>query len=546
MERHIRRANLILAIVSAVIVAGGVIYRQQGLKTISPPQLHNSLPTPALLTTTIDANTLFNNSTPSEIITAVTEIVNEHPNDYSLQRGSADIEIVLGTGDNLAYRQVFVPVTHFSTLINQISLAELKQIFQSSSNHSQFNQAYLLTDQQTAVENLIGETLRAQVVDQITNLIDAIQPNQIALIPFDQLSPKLKVLTLDNTNILNKSVANSDWPLTVEYYLIGSNTDQLINLLHQKIGDSNRQTDKISTLVMTGVTAISRGVEYEITKRNDPIFPARGVMDTLKTADITHVDSENPLFDSCTPETEGIVLCGKTRSIAALKAIGVDVVDLTGNHQNDYGPDKNLESIRHLEDAGFRYFGGGKNQADAEKILYQDIAGTTLAFIGYNYFDSLNGPQYRSLAYQDRPGSNYYSEEKMRAAIAEAQRNADVVVVDFQFIESYSYQPLSEQIEVFKQAIDFGADIVVGVQAHQPQWIRFYKEGLIFYGLGNFFFDQMWSHETRQGIIPRFTFYQGNLVSTEILTTLLYDYAQPRFTSGEERTDLLTKILPNQ
>lgn len=296
-------------------------------------------------------------------------------------------------------------------------------------------------------------------------------------------------------------------------------------------------------VALTGVTAISRGVEAAIASHNDPTYPARGVMDLLKTADLTHVNSENPFFDSCEPKRHGIVLCGKTRSIANLQAIGTDVVDLAGNHQNDYGFDKNLESINHLEEAGFDYFGGGKDEKDAEKILYKTVNGTTFAFLGYAYFDSLNGPQYRSLAYGDRPGANFYSEEKMLADVAEAKQKADVVIVDYQFIEKYQYEPLPEQVKVFRKTADAGADVVVGVQSHQPQEIEVYNNSLIFYGLGNFFFDQMWSHETRQGIIPIITFEDGEVVDVEIKTTLLYNYAQPRFTSGEEREELLSKIL---
>lgn len=314
------------------------------------------------------------------------------------------------------------------------------------------------------------------------------------------------------------------------------------------------------TLALTGVTAISRGVEDAIERTGDPLYPARAVMETLSRVDLTHVDSENPFFDECQPRRHGLILCGKTRSIAALKAIGTDIVDLTGNHQNDYGPEKNLESIRHLEEAGFKYFGGGKNEADAQKILYQTVKGTTFAFLGYAYFDSLNGPSYRSLAYRDRPGANFYSEEKMLRDVANARQKADVVIVDYQFIEEYQYEPLPIQREVFRKTADAGADIVVGVQSHQPQEIEIYKpqpaggqekestsaprESLLFYGLGNFFFDQMWSHPTRQGIIPIITLENGRITDVKIKTTLLYDYAQPRFTQGAEREELLKKILP--
>src|SRR4030067_202183 len=41
----------------------------------------------------------------------------------------------------------------------------------------------------------------------------------------------------------------------------------------------------------------------------------------------------------------------------------------------------------------------------------------------------------------------------------------------------------------YKQVIDLGADIIIGHHPHIPQGWEFYKEKLIFYSLGNFYFD---------------------------------------------------------
>ena len=43
---------------------------------------------------------------------------------------------------------------------------------------------------------------------------------------------------------------------------------------------------------------------------------------------------------------------------------------------------------------------------------------------------------------------------------------------------------------------------------------------MILYGLGNFFFDQMWSQATREGLIPRHTIYDGRHLSTKLMTTV--------------------------
>ena len=94
-----------------------------------------------------------------------------------------------------------------------------------------------------------------------------------------------------------------------------------------------------------------------------------------------------------------------------------------------------------------------------------------------------------------------------------------------------------------KLAYDAGADIVTGVQSHVPQAVEFGEGGLILYGLGNLFFDQMWSLPTRQGLIARHTVYDGRHLSTQLLTTILEDFAQPRWTTDSERELLLRPVF---
>ena len=87
---------------------------------------------------------------------------------------------------------------------------------------------------------------------------------------------------------------------------------------------------------------------------------------------------------------------------------------------------------------------------------------------------------------------------------------------------------------------------MTGVQAHQPQAIEFSLERndkIILYGLGNLFFDQMFSEEVRQGIVVRHTIYAGRLLQTELLTTMLEDSVQPRWMTAAERERLLRAVF---
>ncbi|MCB0063267.1 MAG: CapA family protein, partial [Caldilineaceae bacterium] len=139
--------------------------------------------------------------------------------------------------------------------------------------------------------------------------------------------------------------------------------------------------------------------------------------------------------------------------------------------------------------------------------------------------------------------------DELLARVEELAQEVDIVAVELQYEETYFPYPTASQVEEFRELREAGADIVTGVQSHVPQAMEPYGvddeggPGIIVYGLGNLFFDQMWSWETRTELYARHTIYQGRVISTEILTGVLEDFAQPRWTTPEERTALLTTIF---
>jgi poly-gamma-glutamate synthesis protein (capsule biosynthesis protein) len=61
--------------------------------------------------------------------------------------------------------------------------------------------------------------------------------------------------------------------------------------------------------------------------------------------------------------------------------------------------------------------------------------------------------------------------------------------------------------------------------------------------LGNLFFDQMQSLGTRQMFADKLIIYQGRLLSVQLFTGLIEDYARPRPMTPAERTAFLKTIF---
>lgn len=395
----------------------------------------------------------------------------------------------------------------------------------------------------------------ATVINEKETLIAKLKGNDknIALIGFGDLEPSLKVLYVDNNYFLD----NQKGSIPIRFYakMNSDNRDFILSIMKKNLTEyiDDWSVDKLAKVNMSGVVAMSRALAHKMDSLRDYDYPAKYIGAFLADADLTHVSNEASFVDGCRVYS-GMRFCSHPNYLAALTASGVDIVELTGNHNNDFGASNSTKSIKMYVDKGMRYFGGGLNSVDAAKILYEEVKGTKIAFIGYNYYDTML--KTLALAGPSRSGANSYSEKKMGNDIKEAKENeAEIVIVDFQFQECYSYpsgdvvypicyKPLSspDQKGTFKKAIDLGADIVIGTQAHQPQTYELYKDGIIFYGLGNLYFDQKHWIGTRQAMILTHYFYDGKHIQTRITPTYMDASLQTKIATDSQRNQLLKSL----
>lgn len=384
------------------------------------------------------------------------------------------------------------------------------------------------------------------VVTDIAELLDeawAARPYAWAITPFHELEPRWKVLTVDGASVLDKGLDVTNYPLCVSIGAEGDSAEELAKALLQGGNPlTNRDTERLTVLVMTGVTALTRGIAHRM-EVNGTLYPAEKIGALLRDADLTHISNEIPFTNNCPtpdPQQKSLAFCSAPSYIELLRAVGTDIIELTGNHVKDYGSEAMLNTLEMYRKEGWSYFGGGANLEEARKPLLIEHNGNRFAFVGCNPV----GPEY-AWATIDHPGAAPCGEDFdfLHAQIAGLKAEVDVPIVTLQYWEFYQYEPTLQQQVDFRSMVDAGAVIVSGSQAHHPQAIEFYKGSFIHYGLGNLFFDQMWSLGTRQEIVDRHIIYDGHHIATELLTFMLEDYSQPRPMTAQERTALLQAVF---
>jgi hypothetical protein len=296
---------------------------------------------------------------------------------------------------------------------------------------------------------------------------------------------------------------------------------------------------EITTYTHTGVTALTRQTG-NVLDRKGIDFYLENILPFFKDRELVHISNEVSNLDSCSYPEMKMKFATKTAHFEIFKKLGVDIVELTGNHNLDVGKNAYLSALQWYQTNAIKYFGGGNNPNDANKALILKLKdGSSIAWIGFNQTCPLG-----ECADIDC-GANRYSDNKAKALIDSLKKIPEVsyIIACIQFNESDSYSPLVRQKEICRNLIDYGADVVLGSQAHQAQEIGLYKDKIIFYGLGNFMFDQIHRIGVRQAFFLECYFYKGRIIQYQPVYTFMNDQRQPTIASQSEKREIQKSIL---
>ena len=284
----------------------------------------------------------------------------------------------------------FAAASRFDTIDTGLESATLSQIWQGRSE--EITDVVVLTDTIPALVHLLGPAGDSVVgVDGVESLVGAAWSDRVTLafLPFELLDPRLVVHAIDGQNPVENDATFvvEEYPLSTVVYAHGVNLDpkqiEVYADLRRQIGPSNRDASRLTVLAMTGVTAMVRHTAAKMDQYGAG-WPAEVIGPELATADITHISNEVPFVPGCeTNEAEdNLTFCSKPEYLKALQDTGVDIVGLTGNHQNDFGVEGALASLDFYKAEDLPVYGGGRDKAAAFAPLLYEHNGNRFAFSG--------------------------------------------------------------------------------------------------------------------------------------------------------------------
>jgi hypothetical protein len=460
-----------------------------------------------------------------------------------------------GPGALLLMTRTLALVAPFPTVADGVAFADLQRFWAGDASalasvvvSNTAPVLYMDADTRAALVLLLGRpaptaALQLLPTEQIVSATWAARGASLAVVPFERLDVRYKLLTIDAINLFEREVDLSKYPLTLRIRASGDAAalGRLAALLPPV---DNRDLNKLAIVAMTGVTALVRGTAVRMEEKGIT-YPGQAIRSWLTTADIAHISNEVSFYEKCRPPSrnDGVVMCSNPKYIELLRDIGTDVIELTGNHTWDYGADKLIPTIDTYEKEGWGVFGGGRDLEASRKPLLMTVRGNKIAFIGCSYF----GTNWASAVYPGATPCGVSNPQALDWIVPEIQRlkkEGWLVVATLQYTEFYTYAATRQQDIDFRKLRDAGALVVNGSQGHHVQGFDVSENGFCHYGTGNLFFgDQTFIEGAQQTMVDRHVFYAGRYLGVDLRTAHIEDISQPVPMDAKARAGLLQTLF---
>jgi poly-gamma-glutamate capsule biosynthesis protein CapA/YwtB (metallophosphatase superfamily) len=270
-------------------------------------------------------------------------------------------------------------------------------------------------------------------------------------------------------------------------------------------------------------------------------FTTGNVHEVLRGYDVVCANLESPVGTSgrpCPGQDPHITFRAQPDTLEVLRSLSVNVVSLGNNHMLDYGEEALGDTLEHLDRAGIKWVGAGRDYEEANRPLVFTVRGRKLAFLSYVFIYSVN----TRMATRNRPGVSDHRLPGILQRIGALKRSGCAVLVMAHWGYEYGFYPVPYQMRAARRMIDAGATLVLGHGPHYPQGIEEFRGRPIVYSLGNFIFDEPHKYANRSFIFG--TDIDGDIpFGREILPVHLRRHV-PTLVQGEEKRRL-SRLIDN-
>jgi len=232
-----------------------------------------------------------------------------------------------------------------------------------------------------------------------------------------------------------------------------------------------------------------------------PLFDA--VRADISAADLAICHMETPLGTPAGPFSSYPIFSVPPQITTAIKGAGFDRCSTASNHTIDKGYAGVQRTLDALDAAGVGHSGSARTAAEAARLSLFAVNGVTVGHLSYTF--SFNGLRLPT----DKPWlADLINGDRILAdAHALKQAGASVVIVSLHWGTEYSHLANADQVALAHRLLESpDVDLILGCHAHVVQSFEQINGKWVVYGMGNEVAWQTQQQDTRDGVMPEFTF----------------------------------------
>lgn len=391
----------------------------------------------------------------------------------------------------------------------------------------------------------------------------------VSVIPLERVHTAVRALALDGVDPVRGAGDAESWPLARTGRVRGL-TGEGREVAAALAAALDEPLPAVTTVMATGDILLNRCTLANLEASGDWAGALRGPPgDYLASADLAlgHYDGSIQDLGGVLRCSEHTNLSSPPEVIASLTIAGIDGLSLATNHIADCGlvdvcGMRTLQrTVELLEAVGIRAYGAGDNLEEALAPEIFEVNGLRIGVLGFDdvaasFLEAeADSPGTAPLddSYADEIDAGYYytpfyapaemlSLERFAQRIRDLDAQADVVIVQVETGTEDTHDPSDRSIKALRAAVDAGADIVVGNQAHHVQAAEVYDGVFIPYALGNFIYDQVHTPEHTQSYILEVTLWGAEVVNVKLTPYQTENQYHPVRAEGALRAKILGDV----
>lgn len=214
--------------------------------------------------------------------------------------------------------------------------------------------------------------------------------------------------------------------------------------------------------------------------RSDNMFDTE-LVEYIKKNDLACCNLEGAIKQKMENSKIGPCVYNSEKTIDMCSDAGFKLFALANNHIYDYKKTGVDETIRRINENNCQYIGIDENN----QIKSYEILKNNLKLSIYNVAE--NGFGCSSCA---EKGFYWFKDPRLEEDIIHKYKSGHKIIIISHAGAEYFDYPLPEIRNLYRHWIDLGVSCVIGHHPHVPQGFENYKNGKIYYSLGNFIFDE--------------------------------------------------------